>query len=56
MQNFRNYYEILGVDRDVEPDEIKRAYRRLARSYHPDMNPGNRDFAKLPFRLVSIYR
>ncbi len=43
MQNFRNYYEILGVDRDVEADEIKRAYRRLARTYHPDMNPGNQE-------------
>ncbi len=42
MQNFRNYYEILGVDRDIEGDEIKRAYRRLARTYHPDMNPGDK--------------
>lgn len=42
MQNFRNYYEILGVDRDIESDEIKRAYRRLARTYHPDMNPGDK--------------
>jgi curved DNA-binding protein len=43
MQNFRNYYEILGVGRDVPADEIKRAYRQLARKYHPDVNQGNLD-------------
>jgi curved DNA-binding protein len=43
MQNFRNYYTILGVTRDATIEEIKQSYRRLARKYHPDLNPGDRE-------------
>ncbi|HAX90151.1 MAG TPA: molecular chaperone DnaJ [Cyanobacteria bacterium UBA11370] len=43
MQNFRNYYEILGLPADATSDEIKKAFRRLARKYHPDVNPGDKD-------------
>ncbi|NJK35388.1 MAG: J domain-containing protein [Oscillatoriales cyanobacterium SM2_2_1] len=42
MQNFRDYYQILGIPRTASADEIKRAYRRLARKYHPDLNPGDK--------------
>jgi curved DNA-binding protein len=42
MQNFRNYYQVLGVSQDAPIEEIKRVYRRLARQYHPDLNPGDK--------------
>lgn len=42
MENFRDYYQILGVARDATSEEIKKVYRRLARQYHPDVNPGDK--------------
>lgn len=40
--DFKDYYTILGVSKSADAEEIKRAFRKLARKYHPDMNPGDR--------------
>ncbi|MCL4170390.1 UNVERIFIED_CONTAM: hypothetical protein GTU68_011396, partial [Idotea baltica] len=38
---YKDYYTALGIERDASQDEIKRAYRKLVRKYHPDVNTGN---------------
>ena len=49
----RDYYSILGLQRSASRDDIRKAYRKLARKYHPDINPGNKE-AEEKFKDVSV--
>src|SRR5437660_7846942 len=48
----KDYYETLGVKKSVSPDEIRKAFRKLARKYHPDVNPGDKT-AEEKFKTIS---
>ena len=49
---YKDYFQVLGVDRGADADAIKRAFRKLARQYHPDVNPGDQA-AEARFKEIS---
>ena len=54
--NLVNYYRLLGLNSGAKLEEIKSSYRRLARQYHPDINPGNQEAQAQFIRLTEAYK
>ena len=52
MAEKRDYYEVLGISKGASEDEIKRAFKKMAKKYHPDLNPGDKE-AEAKFKEVN---
>ena len=48
-----DYYNVLGISKNATTDEVKKAYRKLARIHHPDLNPNNKE-AEMKFQQINV--